>query len=312
MSESGPTPTETGTPVPSRLPASALLLLVLVVVMWGASYPTMKAAALEIPLVTFRGWSALIPALIMLALARATGHPLRVPQECWLGLALTGICIVTLVHTLTTLSTLYIASGQTSLMLYTMPIWAAIIGIPVLGERPTRAHWLGVLLGVSGIVLLWSQTADGGFSIGVLLGLISAIVWSIGTIAAKSVSNRLPSIVMTGWSFLIGSLPLCLYGLTEIGQLEPISHRALWSALFITFGANFLGFLAFFHIIRLVPAVVASLSILAVPGVAFAVGVVLVDEVMTLTDVVAFVLIAGALTTVLPKPSLKRRDSSRA
>jgi drug/metabolite transporter (DMT)-like permease len=310
MNESDPPATEAEPSAPSRLPASALLLLVLVIVMWGASYPTMKAAALEIPLVTFRGWSALIPALIMLALARAMGHTLRVPRACWLELALTGICTVTFTHTLTTMSTLYIASGQTSLMLYTMPIWVAIISIPVLGERPTRAHWLGVSLGVGGIVLLWSQTADGGFSIGVFLGLISAITWSIGTIAAKSVSGRLPSMVMTGWSFLIGALPLCLYGLTEIDQLGPVSPRALWSAVFLTFGANFLGFLAFFHIIRLVPAVVASLSILAVPGVSFAVGVFLVDEVMTLTDVVAFVLIAGALTTVLPKPSLKRRNSS--
>ena len=310
MTRSNPPTTKAEPSPPSRLPASALLLLVLVVILWGASYPAMKAAALEIPIFIFRGWAALIPALVMLALAKALGHPLKVPRECWLGLVLTGFFTVTLTHSLTTFSTLYIASGQTSLMLYTMPIWVAIISIPVLGERPTRAHWLGVLLGVAGIVLLWSQTADGGLSIGVLIGLISAIAWSIGTIAAKGVSGRLPAIVMTGWSFLIGSLPLCLYGLTEIDQLGLVSPRALWSALFLAFGANFLGFLAFYHIIRLVPAVVASLSILAVPGVSFAVGVFLVDEVMTLTDVLAFGLIAGALTTVLPKPSLKRRRLS--
>jgi drug/metabolite transporter (DMT)-like permease len=72
------------------------------------------------------------------------------------------------------------------------------------------------------------------------------------------------------------------------------------------FGANFLGFLTFFYIIGMVPAVVASLSVVAVPGVAFLLGMFILDEVMTIMDGIAFVLIAGALTTVLPKPLLNR------
>ncbi|MDP6720550.1 MAG: hypothetical protein QGF59_17950, partial [Pirellulaceae bacterium] len=73
---------------------------------------------------------------------------------------------------------------------------------------------------------------------------------------------------------------------------------------------NFLGFLTFFYIIRMVPAVVASLSVVAVPGVSFGFGVILLNEVMTLMDGVAFALIAGALTTVLPKPSMRRRKAA--
>lgn len=306
MNEPATATTPADPPAPARLPARALLLLVLVVLMWGTSYPTMKAAALEIPIVSFRGWAAMIPALVMLALARAMGHSLSMPKGCWRGVALVGICTVTLTHALTTVSTLYMASGQTSLMLYTMPIWAALIAIPMLGERPTKGHWLGVVFGISGIVMLWSQTAGGGISLGVLIGVVSAVAWAFGTVAAKSVSGRMPPIVMNGWAFLIGAAPLCLFGLTELDQFQPVSQRALWSAVFIMVGANFLGFLAFFHIIRTVPAVVASLSVLAVPGVSFGVGVFLLDEVMTLMDVVAFVLIAGALTTVLPKPTLRR------
>ncbi len=296
---------------PTRLPARALLLLIMVVILWGGSYPTMKAAALEMPIIFFRGWAAFLPAVVMLTIARAIGHSLRVPRQCWMGVAISGFCTVTLTHTLTNVSTLYMASGQTSLMLYTMPIWAAIISIPVLGERPTRLHWLGVALGFGGIVLLWSQTAQDGVSFGVLIGVVSAIAWACGTIAVKSVSRHLPALVLTGWSFAIGALPLCFYGFTEIDQLGPVSDRALWSALYIMFGANFLGFLTFFYIIGMVPAVVASLSVVAVPGVAFVLGVFILDEIMTAMDGVAFALIAGALATVLPKPSIKRNASGK-
>jgi len=306
MSEPAPPNTAPEQTALTRLPPKALLLLIMVVILWGGSYPTMKAAALEIPIAFFRGWTAFLPALMMLALAYAFGHSLRVPRHCWMGVAISGLCTVTLTHTLTNVSTLYMASGQTSLMIYTMPIWAAIIAIPVLGERPTPLHWLGVVLGLSGIVLLWSQTAQDGLSFGVLIGVVSAIAWACGTIAVKSVSRHLPSLVLTGWSFTIGAIPLCLYGFTEIDQLQPVSDRALWSALFIMFGANFLGFLTFFYIIGMVPAVVASLSVVAVPGVAFLLGMFILDEVMTIMDGIAFVLIAGALTTVLPKPLLYR------
>ena len=270
----------------------------------------MKIAALEMPLFTFRGWSAVVPGLILLVMARLSGDRLSVPIESRLPLAVAAFCTVTITHLLTTVSTLYMASGQTSIMLYTMPVWAFLIGIPVLGERPTWGHWVGVLLGLGGVILLWLQTAGGGVSLGVLIGVIASISWAAGTIAAKRAVGGMAPIVLTGWIFTIGGVPLCLVGLGEIDQFRPVSAAAAWSAVFVAMGTNFIGFLAFYHIVRLVPATVASLSVLAVPGVAFASGFLLLDEAMTVTDVVAFGLIAAALTTVLPKPSFMSRQKN--
>ena len=297
-------------PTPSRLSARALILLIFIVLLWGASYPTMKAAALEIPIFTFRGLAGVAPGLVLLALARANGHSLHVPREYRLGVVLTGFFTVTLTHALTNFSTLYIAAGQTSIMIYTMPLWAFIIGIPVLGERPTRGHWIGLVLGIGGMVLLWIQTAGGGVSLGVLIGLAAAVSWACGTIAAKSASGHVPPLVLTGWMFVIGGIPLCLMGLTEIDRFGPVSSTALLSALFVAFGCNLIGFLGFFVLIKQVPAIVASLSVLAVPGVAFAGGLVMLGEAMTALDALAFALLVGALATVMPKPTMKRRTGT--
>lgn len=295
----------------TRLPVRGLLALVAVVVLWGAAYPAMKIAALEMPLFTFRGWSAVAPGLILLVMARLTGQRLSVPSESRLPLVVAAICTVTITHLLTTVSTLHMASGQTSIMLYTMPVWAFLIGIPVLGERPTWGHWTGVVFGLAGIVLLWTQTAGaGGVSLGVLIGVIASISWAGGTIAAKRAVGRVAPIVLTGWIFTIGGIPLCLVGLGEFDQFRPASALAWWSAIFVAMGTNFVGFVAFYHIVRLVPATVASLSVLAVPGVAFASGFLLLDEPMTVTDAIAFGLIVAALATVLPKPSFKSRPKS--
>ena len=126
-----------------HLPARSLLLLIFIVLMWGASYPAMKTAALEIPIFLFRGWTAVLPALLMLIIAAIMKQPLSIPKGCWSGIILTGVCTVTFTHTMTTFSTLFMPSGRTSILLYTMPIWAAVIAIPVLGERPHKGQWLG-------------------------------------------------------------------------------------------------------------------------------------------------------------------------
>ena len=116
---------------------------------------------------------------------------------------------------------------------------------------------------------------------------------------------------MTGWQFMIGGVPLCLLALFELDDLGPVSMKAVGAAVFVMVLPLIYGYWAFFRIIDMVPANVASLSVVAVPGVALLLGPLLVDEPITAIDFVAFALIAGALVTVLPLPSLQWLSLSR-
>ena len=303
----------TGDPRQStRLPVRAMLMLAGITLVWGTTYPAMKIAASEIPVFTFRGTIAVGAALIMFVLARLAGQSLRIPRGNRMGLVVAALFNTTGGHLLVAAATLFISAGQTALIMYTMPIWAFLIGIPILGERPTRKLLIGLLLGVSGIaVIAWQYDGDSWLSPGVLLVLGGAIAWGCGTVANKHIAWRMPMFVMTAWQFFIGGIPLCLVALLEIDAWHAVSTSALLAAAYIMGLPMIFGFWAFFRIIQMVPASVASLSVLAVPGVALLLGPLLVDEPITAIDLIAFALIAGALLTVLPLPNLRWMGLSR-
>jgi drug/metabolite transporter (DMT)-like permease len=278
---------------------------------WGATDPIRKIAALEIPVFTFRGTIAIGAGVVMFVLARVAGHSLAIPPGNRVGLLVASLLNTGLTHCLATFGTLYISAGQTATILYTMPVWAFLIGIPVLGERPRPAHWLGLALGISGIALIGAQHADERLlSPGVLVALAGAISWAGGTIANKRVKWRMPMFVMTGWQFVIGGLPLLAIAVVlETDRIAPVSAEAFGAALFVMLLPLIFGYWAFFRIVDMVPANVAALSVVAVPGVSFALGRVLLDETVSTTDMVAFALIVGALATVLPKPARRRNGT---
>ena len=82
------------------------------------------------PVLTFRGAIAVGAGLALLAVARFAGHSLRVPAGNRRGVILAGLYNVFGGHVMATLSTQLISSGQTALIMYTMPIWTFLIGIP--------------------------------------------------------------------------------------------------------------------------------------------------------------------------------------
>ena len=305
-------PESDSNPPPTRLPFKAVLLLVGVTLVWGATYPVMKIAAAEIPILTFRGVIAIGAGLVMLSAARLAGHSLRIPRENRKGLTIASLYNTFGGHVLATVSTQLISAGQTALIMYTMPIWAFLIGIPLLGERPSRTLWLGLGFGTLGIALIAAQdTSATWISPGILVALVGAMAWAAGTVTNKSVNWKMPMSVMTGWQFLIGGVPLCFLAVFELDELGPVSIEAIGAAVFIMILSLIFGYWAFFRIIEMVPASVASLSIVAVPGVSLLLGPVLVDEPITIIDLFAFALIAGALLTVLPLPRWRQSGSPR-
>lgn len=291
----------------TRLPVSAVLILLGLTLVWGSTYPAMKIAGSEIPLFTFRGSIATCAGAIMLLMAKLGGHSLAVPAENRKGLLIACFLNTAGIHVFTTLGTLHISAGQTALIVYTMPLWAFLIAIPVLRERPARAHWLGLLLGLSGIGVIAAQhTGTTWIAPGILAALCAAIAWAGGTIANKQIDWKMPLMTMAAWQLFLGGLGMAILALFELDTLEPVSMRAVAAATYMIFLPLIYGYWAFFRITQMAPASVASLSVVAVPGVSLALGPFLVGEPITTQDMIAFALIAGALLTVLPLPRLRR------
>jgi len=92
-----------------------------------------------------------------------------------------------------------------------MPVWAAVFAWVVLGEKPSLARVMALVLALSGLVyLVLGKGLDLGIAKlpGVALGLGSAVLFALGTVLTKRLPLGLPPSSSVAWQVGIGVAPL--------------------------------------------------------------------------------------------------------
>ncbi|MAG98782.1 MAG: hypothetical protein CMM08_19080 [Rhodospirillaceae bacterium] len=292
---------------PSRLPLKGAALLLALMLVWGVSWPIMKVAVGYIPVFSFRSFCAVIAALAVFAMARAAGHRLGMPRGFRGWVVLAGLLNIFGWLFFSALALTVSPTGQTAIIAYTMPLWAFLIGVPLLGERPTPLRWLGLGIGMGAIGLLaWRGISESDPSVwGVAAMAVGAAMWGAGTVVVKYVRWPVPMLVVTAWQMAVAAVPLTLGALLELDSLKPIPLVAVGALLYSALFGIVVGYWVWFRIVEMVPAGVAALSALAVPGVGVASAALLLDEPVTWVELTALGMLFASLSTVLPLPDLK-------
>lgn len=288
------------------------LLIVAVTILWGANWPAMKLAVLEFEPWTFRVVSVLGAGLTLLLLAGLSGERIRMDRRLIVPHLVISLAGVTLWHMLTAFGLLYIGGGRAAIIAFTMPVWATLLSILFLGERPTVALGLALFSGMSGLaVLLGPEMARVGEApLGALLILAAAIVWAIQTVATKAYEWRIGTMALSAWQLLAGGLPILVVWLWLGAWPDPsrVSSTGIFALLYVVFVALVFCFTTFLRIVRLLPAIAASLSTLAIPVVGVASSAWLLNEPIGMRELVALVLVLAAIGLVL----LPRAQTSRS
>ena len=141
-----------------RLPRQGLLLLAALSLFWGANWPIMKMVLSEVPPLYFRGACLLLGGVGMLALARISGMSLKVPAGQWRRVLWLALFNIVGWNALVIIGVSLLPSGRAALLGYTMPLWSMTLSILFLGEQLTVRSAIGLLLGLSGVVLLMAGT----------------------------------------------------------------------------------------------------------------------------------------------------------
>ncbi|MBM3524411.1 MAG: DMT family transporter, partial [Alphaproteobacteria bacterium] len=161
----------------------------------------------------------------------------------------------------------------------------------------------------AGVTLL--SLRGGGFAWsdgpGIAFMFAAAIGWAIGTLYSKRRTTSLPRLAMTAWQMLLGAVPILLvWPLMEPVMWPAAGWQAWTGAAFTTFVALVVGYIAWFRLVELLPAHIASLASLAAPVVAMLTGALMLDEALGLRELLALGLMVGALGLVLVLPTVSR------
>ena len=291
-------------PAPSR----SLLLVPLLGLLWGFNWPAVRISLTEIAPWTLRAAGMTFAGLVLVAVALARGIPLAVPREQWSRLIIAGFLSIAAFNILLAFAQLMAPTSRAAILTFTMPIWATLLALPILGERFDRRRLLGLGLGISGLVCLGLPLIRSGqFSPGLALALLAALSWALGTIVTKRWPVAAPALTIAAWQLLVGGVAAGLGMLVFEGLPVPklLSPKVAAALSFHILGAQALAYFLWFVVVARLPAGIASLGTLMVPAVGVLGSVLLLGERPTATDWLGLTLVVAASGAIMIPASRK-------
>ena len=191
------------------------------------SIPVIAAGMDNVSILVYR---FLFGSAAMLAILLLRKTNMRVSLSELLRIVLLAIFYIT-----TALATLecykYLSSGIATALVYTDPIWCALIGLAFLGDKFSIKLTSSILLASLGVMMMTGVfSGDGTFSmIGLLLGLASGLAYGIYLILVPRLKvKHIASLKLTFYVFFTGMWLLIAYSLMTNGGVEEVPDSSCW------------------------------------------------------------------------------------
>ncbi|UCV00096.1 DMT family transporter [Acidovorax radicis] len=213
-------------------PKVVVAVALLCCLLWGSSYPAIKSgyawfgiAADDVPTkLVFAGWRFLWAGLVLLVLALATRKSIwGLGKSTARELVVLGLAQTTLQYVFFYIGLAYTTGVKGSIMNATGTFFSVLLAHWIYhNDRLSHAKLWGCLVGFAGVMVV--NLGQGSFDLDfTLLGegcvVIAAFVLAAASIYGKQVSQRMDSVVMTGWQLAIGGAALLAIGWASGGAL---------------------------------------------------------------------------------------------
>lgn len=209
-----------------------------------------------------------------------------------------------IVVTITAFTTVGLAHSQA--ILASGPIFVALLSMPLLGERVGWRRWTAISVGLCGVLIILNP-GGGGFDTGVLLPLVSALMFAVYVIATRLVSRDDTASTSFFYIGVAGAAAISLVGPFFWTNLTPGDW--LWMGLLCITGMS-----SHYFLIRaydlLDAAAVQPLTYLQVVLAAI-IGVGIFGETLNLNMVLGSAIVVGAgIFTVWRESVVARRRAA--
>ena len=277
-------------------------LLVFITIVWGFNWPVLKTGVTGYPPWTFRSLSMLLGLPVLYAMTRYLNVPLRVPRNEWRELA--GLTFTNMIvwHVVAIIAIQALSSGRAAILGYTMPIFSALVGAALFGQRLKGRQWLGVAAAAVGVaLLLWHELAHMAGRPWAALGmLLAAAVWALGTQQLRRTRLASPTLALGWWMTILTTLVMALLAFVFERSAWTAPSAAVWFA--VVYNAVLIFGIAqplWLVLARELPPVASTLSVMLIPVLGTLSGAWLLNEKLHWQDGAAVLLMLAAIGSVL-------------
>jgi drug/metabolite transporter (DMT)-like permease len=191
-------------------------------------------------------------------------------------------------------------AGKVVLLAYTMPFWVIGFAWVLLGDRPSRRHFMGFAAAAVGLLCVIAPWNGLGSISGSLFALAGGMSWGFGVVLSKMMFQRYsPDVLaMTTWQMFLGAvltLPLAIFMPQPALRLEP---GFWWGMLYTGIVASAVGWWLWMSVVRRVSASVVGMCSLGVPVLTVLFAWILLGEQPGTSEYLGIVFILGGLLVV--------------
>lgn len=294
-----PMSTGTGTTAHPALPWLAALA---VMTMWASSFVVIRAGGADFSpgamslLRIGSAAGALVPLIVTGRVRMPRTRRLRISVALW-GVAWFAAYTIVL-----NAAELLVDAATAAMLVNLAPLIVAVASGVLLGEGLSVRLIAGVLVAFGGITLITTATSTGRVSaLGVLLGLLAALLYAGSVLAQKPLLRHIDSTSMTVVGIFAGFLACLPFSPRLVQELGSAPLGSLLGVVYMGVLPTALAFLLWGYALTRTPAGVLSSSSLIVPGMTLALAWVLLGEAPPPLAAVGGVLcLAGAAFAVAP------------
>jgi drug/metabolite transporter (DMT)-like permease len=251
---------------------------------WGSTWLFIKLGLADLPPLTFAGIRFVLASLILSAMILARGVRWPRARNEWLLIAIVGLLQFTLNYGLVFWGEQYIPSGLAAVLQSTFPAFGLVIAHLYLPyERMTPAKVIGVLLGVMGVAIIFSDrlTISGPMALfGSVALVLSAFFGSYSNVLVKAYATQIDPQVLAAGQMVCGFPPLLVLGLATEGNPFRFhwTMMAVVSLAYLVVVGSVIAFALYYWLVRHMDVTKTMLIALVTPVVAVVLGMMVLHE----------------------------------
>lgn len=261
------------------------LLILTITLLWGYAWVLMKEVLAYMGPFTFSSFRFATGSIVLLLIVWLSKKQFPI-KRYWKSLLVQGILQTSIVFLLVMYGLRFVDAGKSSVLLYSMPMWSSLLAGKFLGEKLTSAKWIGLLIGMVGLLTILGWDVWIGQSMKVLFGelliIIAAISWGVSNVYFRMKLQHLPKLETNAYQMLFGTFVMIIVTcFMEWGEPIDLNVHSIYYILFTGILASALCFTVWFLILSLIDMVTATISTLLVPIFGLLFSSLIIDEKLT-------------------------------
>lgn len=266
-------------------------------IIWGSTYFAIAVGVASWPPLMMAGVRFFSAGVVLLLWLLLTGHKLP-PRRQLLNAALLGVLLLAIGNGgVTVAEHQHVPSGIAAVMVATVPLFALCFS-RLFGIATRKIEWLGIAIGLGGIILLNSGGSLSGNSWAALLILIGSMSWAFGSVYGSRI--ELPSGMMAGAIEMLTAGVVLLIASQIAGEtLTTLPTLSGFLAVgYLSVFGSIIAINAYMYLIRNVTPAIATSYAYVNPVVAVLLGTTFAGEMLSGVEWLALAIIIFAVVLV--------------